>query len=239
MSVVKVVLFDLDETLFDHANGVEHAVRLLREDHECLQVKALDDILAEHRRILESMHLDVLAGRISVDHARIERMRGMFSYCGADISDAAAHAAATLHRQRYQAVRRAMPGAHQLLETIRARGVKVVIVTNNLLEEQRDKLAVCGLRPYVDALVTSEEFGCTKPDPKLFRIAIAMVGLAPEEAVMVGDAWETDIVGARNAGIRAVWFNRMGLPQPGGEAIPEIGALEPAKEVARIILTTP
>ena len=237
MSRIRAVLFDLDETLFDHAHGVEHAVRLLREDHESLQAKPLEDILAEHRRILEGMHLDVLAGRISVDQARIERMRGMFTYCGADISDSAAHAAATLHRQRYQEARRAIPGAPQLLDTIRTRGVKVVIVTNNLLEEQRDKLTVCGLRPHVDVLVTSEEYGCTKPDPKLFRIALGLAGCAQEEAVMVGDAWDTDIVGARNAGIRAVWFNRMGQAQPAGESITEITSLEPAKEVARIILT--
>ncbi len=129
-----------------------------------------------------------------------------------------------------------MPGAVALLQELRRHGVKIGIVTNNLLEEQKDKLAACGLSGLVDALVTSEEFACTKPDPQIFGIALDLVGCTRAEAVMVGDSWEADIVGARNAGIRAVWFNRFGAAQPPGEPVEEISSLEPAELVARTLL---
>jgi putative hydrolase of the HAD superfamily len=225
MSSLKAVLFDLDETLFDHSYSVAHSMELLRNDHECLQRKTLAEILSEHRRILEEMHLEVLAGRLDPDLARILRMRGIFRFCGADISEELALETASLHRQRYRAVQRPIPGAARLLASLQGR-VKIGIVTNNLLEEQRAKLEVCGLTSYVDELVTSEECGYTKPAPEIFYIALQRLDCLANEVVMVGDSWEVDVVGARNAGIRPIWFNRFGLKQPAGERVQEIQSLD-------------
>ena len=44
-----------------------------------------------------------------------------------------------------------------------------------------------------------------KPDPRVFQNALARLGLAREEVVYVGDSWEHDMIGARDAGIRGDW----------------------------------
>ena len=232
---VKAVLFDLDDTLFDHSASVAHAISLLRQDHAALQTRPLADVLVEHRRLLEHMHLEVLAGRLSVDQARIDRMRGIFRFCGAEVAHEIAVQSAQLHRQRYRQCQRAVPGAVELLQRLRPLA-RIAIVTNNLLEEQRAKLAVCGLSSLVDLMVTSEECGHTKPSAEIFRIALDRLGCRAEESVMIGDSWESDIVGAHNAGIRPLWFNRSGAVKR-DDQVDEIASFEPVEPVLKWILS--
>jgi putative hydrolase of the HAD superfamily len=114
---------------------------------------------------------------------------------------------------------------------------RIVIVTNNLLEEQQDKLAYCGLAPFVDVLVASEDVGVAKPARGIFDIALDRAGVLPEDAVMVGDSWANDIAGARGAGLAAIWFNPDRKARPADLAgVREIHALAPAQDIARTLL---
>ena len=126
-------------------------------------------------------------------------------------------------------------GAVALLEALRAAGVPVTIVTNNGTSEQRGKLTGCGLADLVHALVTSEDVGVSKPDVRIFEHALALTATSPDDAVMFGDAWATDIVGARQAGIRAVWFNRPGADRPSAD-VAEVRALLPTDALVRTLL---
>ena len=118
--------------------------------------------------------------------------------------------------------------------------VPIAIVSNNLLEEQTDKLRLCGFDRFVDDLVVSEEIGITKPDPAIFRFALDRLGVPADEAVMVGDSWAADIVGARRAGIRAVWFNPRHLAPPERDAaVAEIASLTPVEPVVALLLGPP
>ena len=139
------------------------------------------------------------------------------------------------HRAAYAEARRAVPGARALLEILRPR-VRLGIVSNNILAEQEVKLARLGMRALIDALVVSAEEGVSKPDSAIFHSALDRLGARPERAVMVGDSWATDIVGARRAGMRAVWFNRRGDPSPDPSMAIEITTLEPAETIASTIL---
>jgi putative hydrolase of the HAD superfamily len=93
------------------------------------------------------------------------------------------------------------------------------------VREQRLKVDRGGLSEYVDALVTSEEFGVTKPDPRIIIHALERVNAAPENAVMFGDSLTTDIEGGRRAGVRVVWFNRFGA-KSGDPSLAEVSSLE-------------
>ena len=128
------------------------------------------------------------------------------------------------------------PGRAALMAAIK-RHARVGIVSNNLLDEQQEKLQVCGFDPFVDALVVSEEAGVSKPDPAIFRMRSTGFDVEPAQSVMVGDSWAADIEGARAAGIRAIWFNPSGapLPDPGAD-VGQLKALEPADTGVRLIL---
>jgi putative hydrolase of the HAD superfamily len=229
--VIRAVLLDLDDTLFDHRHGARQALEAVRGAHACFSSIAPADLERRHSEILEALHLQVLAGTLRLDDARRERFRRLFEGAGVTPAPELVEAAAAAYRDRYQTSWREVRGATTLLQALRARA-RLGIVSNNLTREQHEKLRFCGFDGYLNTVVISEEAGVSKPDPEIFRIALERIGTAAEETVMIGDAWRTDIAGARAAGIRAIWFNpqRRPRPQPWAD-VDEVVSLEPASAV--------
>lgn len=110
---------------------------------------------------------------------------------------------------------RPYPEVPGVLAALGDRGVARIVVSNwdvslhDVLERTR-------LRPLVDGVVTSAEFGAAKPDPAIFAHALGLAGAAPADAVHAGDDLEADIEGARGAGIAAVLVLRDGARAPAG-----------------------
>lgn len=235
--MTSAVLFDLDDTLFDHSYCARTALDGVRAAHECLQALPAERIEEAHGRILDDLHGDVVSGKRELDAARIERFRRLFEFAGVQAEPALASAAAACYRQAYLESWRVVQGAIALLGELRRREIPIAVVSNNLLEEQQDKMRYCALEPYIDALVVSGEVAVSKPDPRIFHIALDRLGRTAAEAVMVGDSWTADIAGAAAAGIRPIWLNRRGErrpPEPAG--VLELSSLEPAADVVDRIL---
>jgi putative hydrolase of the HAD superfamily len=230
----KVVLLDLDDTLFDHTHSSRSGLSALREAFASFARFELGALEKIHSKNLEAMHALVLRGEISVDEARLARFRAIAADCGAPSLDV--EQLAVTYRAAYRRERRAVPGALELLAAVRTRA-KVAVVTNNVVAEQIEKLAHLGMTPLVDALVISEEVGVRKPDAAIFRIALARAAASADEAVMLGDSWGSDVLGARAAGIRAVWLNRAGLPCPGPAQCAEIRSLLPTESVLELLFS--
>ena len=231
------VLFDLDDTLFDHRACTRAALADLRGRFPVLRGVPAGAVDEEHGRLLEALHLEVLAGRMTVDEARVERFRQLLAFAGGTAHAGDAADAAATYRSAYLAHWRPVEGALELLESLHGR-VSTGVVTNNVASEQRQKIAACGFGPLLDAVVISEEAGVTKPDPRIFRLALDRLGSPAAETVMIGDAWETDIAGARAAGIRPVWFNRFGAESP-DRSVAELRALKPAASVLSLLFLRP
>jgi len=138
------------------------------------------------------------------DDARVERFRRLYDSAGVEADAAVAATAAARYRARYLEARRAVRGAAALLEQVKQRAA-VAIVSNNLLEEQQEKLRFCGLDPFVDVLVVSGEIGISKPDPRIFELAVQRLGVPPGRAVFVDDFLK-NVDAARAAGLVAVHF---------------------------------
>lgn len=64
----------------------------------------------------------------------------------------------------------------------------------------------------------SAEYSLRKPNPMLFEMAAARLGLHPQDIWFVGDRLDTDVAGARAAGMRAIWFNPGGAADAAGSA---------------------
>jgi HAD superfamily hydrolase (TIGR01549 family) len=79
-----------------------------------------------------------------------------------------------------------------------------------------DALEKAGIRHLIDALVTSRDFGKAKPDPAIYAEGARRLGVSLGTTLMVGDRLDTDVAGALNAGIPAVWLQHPGtLPIAG------------------------
>jgi putative hydrolase of the HAD superfamily len=235
--VVRGVLFDLDDTLYDHAYSARVALGVLAGAAPALAALGMEELARRYRRALDEVHTFVLSGEMGQEAARLERYRRLFASAGPVPDDAELAGYGAVFRKAYRASQRPVPGALELLSALKGRGIGAVIVSNNLKAEQEGKLRDIGMTALIDHLVVSEEAGFTKPDPGIFRVALERAGLEAGEAVMLGDNREADIEGALGAGIRAVWFNRSGSPasRPG---IPVLRSLEPLPAALAILLAT-
>ena len=89
----------------------------------------------------------------------------------------------------------------------------VTLLTNGITVIQKMRMERTPIRDWVDRLVISQEVGVSKPDPRIFEIALE--GLDPSEALMIGDGIQSDVLGANRAGVDVCWYN------PKGKALPE------------------
>lgn len=208
-----VILFDLDETLCDYAAARRQrlaiAFRMALRNIPPGEWPDLDELI--DRSIAIAPHGDahfpsLMQERGVDDPAAIDCARTWFRR----------------HRLHSLAL---FPDARPALAAIRAGNpaARLGIVTNGPADIQREKVALLGLPPLVDAIVISGEAGVAKPDPAIFALALDRLAGSPAEAIYLGDAPEVDIGGAKAAGLRAVWMNRgdrsypLGCPWPDAE----------------------
>lgn len=102
-------------------------------------------------------------------------------------------------------------GTQKLFETLQMKKIKNAILSNGWTRLQKAKAEAIG---YSGPLLTSEEIGAWKPDPIAFDRALNKLGFEKAATVYVGDSPETDVVGAKRAGLRVVWVNFSGTIYP-------------------------
>jgi HAD superfamily hydrolase (TIGR01549 family) len=230
---LKAVLFDLDDTLYDHQYGSRTALTALYDGYTCFQQTPFAELERQHSDLLEHYHLRVLSGEMTLDQARFARFSDLLAcYAG---ESSLVDEVWKRYRKTYLASEQLVSGAVALLERLREEGLKIGLVTNNTVAEQTGKLKRLGLESLIDVLVISEAAGFPKPDPRIFALALEQLGCAPDETIMIGDSWSADIAGARAAGIRAIWLNRSGHVCPDATLAAEIHALEPLETVIHLI----
>ena len=229
--LVTTILFDLDDTLFDHMGTARAALAATAAGRASLHGVPVEDLYARYSELLEELHPQVMTGRISYLEARQQRFARLLAPYEPGASAPDATQLAEQHYGHYQQLRRPVAGALAVLQALKP-AYKIGIVTNNRLAEQQEKLRHLGMSELVDALITSEEVGVLKPDPRIYQVALARLGALPDQTVMVGDNWQADVVGALAVGIRPVWLNRTGAARPLPH-VAELTSLEPLAAVLR------
>ncbi|HLK97151.1 MAG TPA: HAD family hydrolase [Hymenobacter sp.] len=227
------ILFDLDDTLFDHAGTARAALAASTTSRPEFQGIALDALYQRYSELLEEMHPQVLAGLYTYEEARRLRFQRLLTPYGLGLTDAEAAHFAQQHYDFYRSLRRPVGGALELLAALKPH-YRIGIVTNNRTAEQEDKLQYLGMAPLVDVLVTSEAVGVMKPHPHIYEVALERLHCSAAQAVMVGDNWQADVVGALAVGIRPVWLNRFAAPRPLVH-VQEITSLEPLADAWQVI----
>ena len=95
------------------------------------------------------------------------------------------------------------------LEELRRRGYRLGVISNadGRVEALLESV---GLRPHFELVIDSGVVGIDKPDPRIFHLAAERMGVAPAEALYVGDIYEIDVQGARAAGMQAILIDPLG-----------------------------
>jgi HAD superfamily hydrolase (TIGR01549 family) len=232
------LLVDIDDTVVDWIGPARDAVITAVATHRSLAGSDPERLADRFLEIVEETHELWLSGELSVEGLRAERIRRLVAESGSAVLDPAeAKKLANAYREAYLAARRPVIGAAELLAEVRGRGARVVAVTNNLVTEQEDKLQHLGMRHLFHELVISEAAGVRKPDPAIFELALRSVGVSPNEAIMLGDSWANDVMGAIGAGIAAAWLDRVGRGAPDEPVdVLVLTSLRPARDVADALL---
>jgi putative hydrolase of the HAD superfamily len=169
---------------------------------------------------------DLVAARRTIVSAALARL-------GMD-DPPVAEAIVAAYGARAEADRSLLPGAVEALREIRSLGVRLVLVTNGAAEAQSAKIRRFGLAALFDGEVIEGVLGIGKPDPAVYRHALAVVGAAAGDAWMVGDNLEWDVAAPQSLGLRGIWIDPVGrgLPPDAGcrpdaivSGLPELLAL--------------
>jgi len=228
---IKAVFFDVDDTLYDHSYHIHQVMTAVREEFSFLQEFPIEYLKGLSHQFLEEVHERLLRGEITVEESRKLRWQKFIEVTGQPNMDALT--LANFYSNSYYKNERAVPGAIELLQILKG-SYTIGIISNNLLDEQLHKMRRIGITEHIDTFAISEEVGVAKPDPQIFEVALQRAGVTADEALLIGDSWANDILGALQVGIRPIWFNRNNTESP-DSSIPEISSLTPAKNVLRYI----
>jgi putative hydrolase of the HAD superfamily len=201
------VLFDLDDTLFDHTGSATAAVHGWVTE---LGLTPSQDLIARWFAI-ERVHFDAwLAGEVSHSEQRRRRLREFLPLLGLvpPDEDAGLDASFATFLGFYQRSWRAFDDARPALELARSNELRIGVLTNGSTRQQNAKLAGIGLADLVEVVRTAEDLGVGKPAAEAFRITCSALGADPARTLMVGDNPDVDVAAARLAGLSALHLDR-------------------------------
>lgn len=204
------LFIDFDDTLYDtHGNSVI----ALRELFDALHLEQwFTDAQVFYDRYWEA-NIDLWTrysrGEITRDYLIVERFRRPFSY-GEGLEPTAQYCleASDLFLDLCSSKPGLVEGARELMDYLKTKGYRLHMCSNGFHEVQYRKLRSCGLHNHFDTIVLSEDAGVNKPSPLFFDYAIQKTGAQKETTLMIGDNFQTDILGAKRFGLDTAYFNR-------------------------------
>jgi len=201
----KLVLMDIDDTIFDFMPGNKNAIALLMDELGLSSPTVFDEYQAINHACWQALE----RGEMNQETLHVERFRRFLAEKGrSDDPARVADRFADLLGQQNIPLPYALETMQELCEKI-----PVVLLTNGITVIQKKRLAASPLKDWVQGVVISQEVGVSKPDPRIFEIALG--GLDPRDALMIGDGITSDVMGANNAGVDVCWYN------PKGKVLPE------------------
>lgn len=211
---IRAVLFDLDNTLFDHPSSARAGVDAFLKH---LGTECSDELTRSWFEVEDVYYNRFLAKELTFQEQRRERLRHFLPLAGLAVpqTDSILDELSTAYLHSYEDAWTAFPDAFPTLQGLRAFGLPVGVVTNGNHDQQTSKINRIGLEALLDGIFSSERTNHAKPAPEAFTVPCQSMNLSPAETLYVGDNYRVDIEGARNAGLQALHLTREGTQRPG------------------------
>lgn len=206
--MIKIILFDIDNTLLDHSGAQSHALSRIQKQYfnEIDREEFQTVWLASTKNNWDLYE----ANKISFLEQQERRIQDVWADFGITINQSKARKLFEEYLAYYEGTWSVFKGMTNLLKSIH---IKKGILSNGNRAQQMKKLKQIDVLQYFDSksIFTSEEIGRFKPDPLLFKHVQNQLGLQGEEILYIGDKLDTDIRPASNAGWKTIWFDVYGL----------------------------
>ena len=202
----KTIFIDLDDTLWDfHAN----ARSSMQEIYVVRNLGRYFDSFEQYFTFYAKRNLELWEmygkGTISKDALTLERFQHPLIQVGVN-NAALAKEIGEQYLDLLPTRTMLVPYANELLDYLYPK-YPLTIVSNGFVEVQYKKLKSCLIEQYFAHIALSEEAKALKPDKHIFEYALQLNNASASETIMIGDSYESDIVGAQNAGMDQIYFN--------------------------------
>ncbi|MFD0589025.1 YjjG family noncanonical pyrimidine nucleotidase [Paenibacillus sp. GCM10027627] len=227
----ELILFDADDTLYDYAKAEAFALQSAFEE---AGLTVSPHLTEGYRTINGQLWLDYEKGLIGLAKLRTERFARLIAEHRLELHWTADEFSSSYLRYLGEGSFM-IEGAHSLCNELRAKGLKLAIITNGIREVQHSRIGRSPLANAFEHIVVSEDAGAQKPNPLIFDYALQKLGHSDRSRMlMVGDSLTSDIQGGLNAGIDTCWFNPHGKVNSTG-IVPryEISRLEQLLDLIR------
>lgn len=201
---IKHVFFDLDHTLWDFEANSNIAFETIFKKYDV--GVDFQKFLNYYRGINRNYWRLYRNEKITKEELRIGRLKDTFVKIKHKVDNELISNLSIEYIEVLPNNNQLFEGTHEILEHLHP-NYKLHIITNGFNEVQYKKLENSGLSKYFDKIITSEDAGVKKPNPKIFKYALELAEATSKESIMIGDNWEADVMGAIKNGLDAIYFN--------------------------------
>ncbi len=215
------LFFDLDNTIWDFTKSSLRALDAVYKEFKLNKYfNSFEDFVTQYKQLNNKLWDQYRKGEISKDTLSVVR----FLYLLEGRTENLQLSTVQQMASKYLAVMTEQPdlepGAFEVIKALYEKGYRINIISDGFFEVQILKLKTAKLSSFIAHLITAEEVGVLKPDKKLFEYALNKANANKETTLVIGDDYQNDILGAKNAGIDQVFYNKFSVPEDSLEIKP-------------------
>lgn len=200
--MIKAVIFDLDDTLCNASEVLEQSLRTTFEENlSHFPGKTVEEMVDLNRQAFKETFLDpstpVPTASILIWFRIFELMNKKPPIKGI------MRIVEKVWEENTNRLK-PTPGALEFLDWLHENNIKVGVLTNGAFMGQAKKVTMLGLDSKIDCFATSDMCVADKPDPKAYQYILNKMDIWPDEAIMVGDRMDNDVLGGKRIGMKGV-----------------------------------
>lgn len=212
--MINAIVFDVDDTLYDQQAPFRNAMKKCFPEY--VTKIDMNQAYLRFRFHSDETFCRYISGEWTLNEMRFNRIAEVWRENGQKITEEAGLTFQEVYEIELDQIQ-LLPEAEEVLEQLaQNKEIQLGIITNGPTDHQLKKIKQLNLERWIDSenMIISESSGFAKPDPRIFDLATTLFEMDAAKTLYVGDNFDNDVNGAKEAGWQALWFNHRERQQP-------------------------